>query len=99
MAARPSLRHGAEPMESVGSAHPSRPAASDQERQICYAFAHRIRPLGAAAQHQQERARGRRKWPGSIAGMQAAGSEAERRQAGLTDVKVRVAVAELRSMR
>ena len=53
------------------------------EGRICYAFAHRIRPLCAAAQHQQESARGRRKRPGSIAGMQAAGSEAERTQAGL----------------
>ena len=41
---------------------------------------------------QQERARGRRKRPEFIAGMQAAGSEAERRQAGRTDVKVRVAL-------
>ena len=55
-------------------------------------FAHRIRPLCAAAQHQQERARGRRKWPGSIAGMQAAGSEAERSQAGLTEAALRVAL-------
>ena len=62
------------------------------EGRICYAFAHRIRPLCAAAQHQQERARGRRKRPGFIAGMQAAGSEAERRQAGLTERKVRVAL-------
>ena len=61
------------------------------EGRICYAYAHRIRPLCAAAQHQQERARGRRKRPGSTAGMQAAGSEAERRQAGLTERKVRVA--------
>ena len=45
-----------------------------------------------AAQHQQERARGSREWPGSIAGMKAAGSEAERRQAGLTAAKVRVAL-------
>ena len=35
---------------------------------------------------------GRRKWPGSIAGMQAAGSEAERRQAGLTAAEVSVAL-------
>ena len=62
------------------------------EGRICYAFAHRIRPLCAAAQHQQERARGRRKRPGSIAGMQAAGSEAERRQAGLTAAQVSVAL-------
>ena len=46
----------------------------------------------AAAQHQQERARGRRKRPGSSAGMQAAGSEAERTQAGLTAGRVKVAL-------
>ena len=70
----------------------TRACQPEAKSDICYAFAHRIRPLGAAAQHQQERARGRRKWPASIAGMRAGGSEAEGRQAGLTERKVRDAL-------
>ena len=53
----------------------------------------RIRSVHLAQQPSISRsARGRRKRPEFIAGMQAAGSEAERRQAGRTDVKVRVAL-------